>query len=133
MREYVDAICALLTDSARWTAASKACRERILDGFTIRNMVNYFEEEFSRLTEDSKAMEQRRRVAEALNLCAPIAAETFMLEMQLQKMKDELQCLLARDDREQLPLWRKALRELKDGGLKALLKKTIRWIREKVR
>ena len=134
VREYVDAICALLTDSARWTAASKACRERILDGFTIRNMVNYFEEEFSRLTEDSRAMEQRRRVAEALNLCAPIAAEIFMLEMQLQKTEDDLAWHMSHSTEaaESKSIWKKMKAAFREGGVMSVLRKAIRYIRKKI-
>ena len=134
VREYVDAICALLTDSARWTAASKACRERILDGFTIRNMVNYFEEEFSRLTEDSKAMEQRRRVAEALNLCAPIAAETFVLEMQLQKTEDDLAWHMSHSTEaaKSKSIWKKMKAAFREGGVMSVLRKAIRYIRKKI-
>ncbi|MDD7259953.1 MAG: glycosyltransferase family 4 protein [Eubacteriales bacterium] len=134
VREYVDAICALLTDSARWTAASKACRERILDGFTIRNMVNYFEEEFSRLTEDSRAMEQRRRVAEALNLCAPIAAETFVLEMQLQKTEDDLAWHMSHSTEaaESKLIWKKMKAAFREGGVMSVLRKAIRYIRKKI-
>lgn len=134
VREYVDAICALLTDSARWTAASKACRERILDGFTIRNMVNYFEEEFFRLTEDSKAMEQRRRVAEALNLCAPIAAETFLLEMQLQKTEDDFDWHMSHrpESAKSMSIWEKAKAAFREGGIMSVLRKAIRYIRKKI-
>lgn len=132
IQAYVDAICGLLTDSARWTAASKACRGRILNGFTIQNMVDHFEKEFCRLTEDAQVLQQRQRVSDALNLCAPIASEVFTLEMQMQKLEDGYQQQSIRNGNKLHSLLEKARLALKEEGVQSFLKRTIRWFRKRM-
>ena len=132
IQAYVDAICGLLTDSARWTAASKACRGRILNGFTIQNMVDHFEKEFCRLTEDAQVIQQRQRVSDALNLCAPIASEVFTLEMQMQKLEDGYQQQSIRNGNKLHSLLEKARLALKEEGVQSFLKRTIRWFRKRM-
>ena len=132
VQAYVDAICDLLTDSARWTAASEACRGRILNGFTIQNMVDHFEKEFCRLTEDAQVLQQRQRVSDALNLCAPIASEVFTLEMQLQKTEDDFAWHMSNGTQSGRLLWKKAKKELRENGLVFVLKKAIRYIRKRL-
>ena len=131
VQAYVDAICDLLTDSARWNAASEACRKRIENGFTIQNMVSYFETEFNRLTEDFQAAEQRQRVSDALNLCAGVAAEIFTLEMQLQKTEDDLAWCTSHRAESVTSLWVKVRIELRERGLVSLLKKAVQYIRNR--
>ena len=132
VQAYVDAICDLLTDSARWTAASKACRRRILNDFTIRNMVEHFEKQFCSLTENSRVMEQRQCVSDALNLCAPIASEVFTLEMQMQKLEDGYQQQSIRNGNKLHSLLEKARLALKEEGVQSFLKRTIRWFRKRM-
>lgn len=132
VQAYVDAICDLLTDSARWTAASEACRGRILNGLTIQNMVDHFEKEFCRLTEDAQALQQRQHVSDALNLCAPIASEVFTLEMQMQKLEDGYQQQSIRNGNKLHSLMEKARLALKEDDLQSLLKRTIRWLRKRI-
>ena len=132
IQAYVDAICGLLTDSARWTVASKACRGRILNGFTIQNMVDHFEKEFCRLTEDAQVLQQRQRVSDALNLCAPIASEVFTLEMQMQKLEDGYQQQSIRNGNKLHSLLEKARLALKEEGVQSFLKRTIRWSRKRM-
>lgn len=131
VQAYVDAICDLLTDSARWNSASEACRRRIEKGFTIQNMVSYFEREFCRLAEDSQAAEQRQHISEALNLCTPLAAEVFTLEMQLQKTEDDLVQHSSTTSSFKTIL-EKAKNELKERGFLSLLKKAVCFTRNKI-
>ena len=127
----MDAICDLLTDSARWNSASEACRRRIEKGFTIQNMVSYFEREFCRLAEDSQAAEQRQHISEVLNLCTPMAAEVFTLEMQLQKTEDDLAWRTSHRAKSATSLWVKVRIELRERGLVSLLKKAVQYIRNR--
>lgn len=131
VQAYVDAICDLLTDSARWNSASEACRKRIGNGFTIQNMVSYFETEFNRLTEDFQAAEQRQHISEVLNLCTPMAAEVFTLEMQLQKTEDDLAWCTSHRAESATSLWVKVRIELRERGLVSLLKKAVQYIRNR--
>lgn len=131
VQAYVDAICDLLTDSARWNSASEACRRRIEKGFTIQNMVSYFEREFCRLAEDSQAAEQRQHISEALNLCTPLAAEVFTLEMQLQKTEDDLVQHSSTTSSFKTIL-EKAKNELKERGFLSLLKKAVCFTRNRI-
>lgn len=131
VQTYVDAICDLLTDSARWNAASEACRKRIENGFTIQDMVSYFETEFNRLTEDFQAAEQRQHISEVLNLCTPMAAEVFTLEMQLQKTEDDLAWRTSHRAKSAASLWVKVRIELRERGLVSLLKKAVQYIRNR--
>lgn len=131
VQTYVDAICDLLTDSARWNSASEACRKRIENGFTIQNMVSYFETEFNRLTEDFQAAEQRQHISEVLNLCTPMAAEVFTLEMQLQKTEDDLAWCTSHRAESATSLWVKVRIELRERGLVSLLKKAVQYIRNR--
>lgn len=131
VQAYVDAICDLLTDSARWNSASEACRKRIENGFTIQNMVSYFETEFNRLTEDFQAAEQRQHISEVLNLCTPMAAEVFTLEMQLQKTEDDLAWRTSHRAESATSLWVKVRIELRERGLVSLLKKAVQYIRNR--
>lgn len=132
VRAYVDSICTLLTDQAKWQAASEACQERIRQGFTIRNMVEHFEQEFLRLVTDADAADKRCRVAEALALCGPVAAETYVLEMQLQKTEDEFVQEASSCDATGESLLRKAKFELQQNGFHALIRKVFRYIRKKL-
>ncbi len=87
---YVDAICYLLNDSAAWQKVSLACRKKILSGFTIAQMVCFFEEEFQRLVSDATFRRIRREIAAHLEALAPLSEELYRLEMQLQCTEDDL-------------------------------------------
>lgn len=128
---YVQEIVDLLTNDLRWSAAAKMCRERVENGFTIQNMVNYFEVELERLTTDPSAPEQRRQIAQALKLCGPLAAELSALEMQLQATENDL-CWILNNPKPSKSLIRKALDVWKEQGLKAFVKKAIQYIRERL-
>ena len=121
--------CDLLANSARWQAASENCRSRIENGFTIENMVHHFEAEFCRLTEEPAVITQRHRVAEALNLCAPVSAEVFTLEMQLQATEDDLMWATSHSSQSPTTLWAKVKRVWREEGFRSVLRKAIQFIR----
>ena len=119
IRAYSDALTELLTDTVRWEEASRTCRERIEQGFTIQRMVEYFESEFLRLTEDKGLETQRRTLSRMLQSLSPMAAELFTAEMQMQSTED----LHNQPKAETLPV--KILRVLCSEGLLGLVKKVI--------
>lgn len=124
---YVQEIVDLLTNDRRWAAAAKMCRERVENGFTIQNMVNYFEAELDRLTTDPAALEQRRQVAQALKLCGPLAAEISTLEMQLQATEDRLN----QGNWQGESLMQKVRQVLKQEGLRALFVRALAYMRKR--
>ena len=129
---YVSAIVTLLTDSQRWEDASGNCRKRILAGFTIHTMVEYFQQEFQRLTTDEAAKQQRNQVSQALRLCSPLAAELGTLEMQLQCAEDNLYGPSSGQYASGESLIAKTKRVLKQEGFGSFIKKTLQWIRRRV-
>ena len=129
IQDYVNAVCDLLANSARWQAASENCRSRIENGFTIESMVHHFEAEFCRLTEEPAVITQRHRVAEALNLCAPVSAEVFTLEMQLQATEDDLMWATSHSSQSPATLWAKVKRAWREEGFRSVLRKAIQFIR----
>lgn len=129
IQDYVNAVCDLLANSARWQAASENCRSRIENGFTIENMVHHFEAEFCRLTEEPAVIAQRHRVADALNLCAPVSAEVFTLEMQLQATEDDLMWATSHSSQSPATLWAKVKRAWRKEGFRSVLRKAIQFIR----
>lgn len=129
--DYVREVVDLLTNSKRWTAAAKMCRERVENSFTIQNMVNHFESELDRLTTDPIALEKRRQMAQTLKLCAPLAAEISTLEMQLQATENDLLWVLEHPKSSQ-SLLQKAFRVWKEQGWKVFVKKVVQYIRKRV-
>lgn len=123
--DYVNALIPLLTDPQLWQKTSDNCRRKIEEGFTIRRMVAYFEEEFNRLTEDTAAVQQRKAMAETLHACSPLAAELFTTEMQAQSLEQALQQIGGER------LQDKVRRVLREEGLLMVIKKTLRWIKNK--
>lgn len=121
VKAYADALVALLTDRQMWNEKSKNCRERILGGFTISSMIRHFEQEFERLTQDRDARQKRYQTAQALRLCAPLAAELYCMEMQEQSA--ETVCCAAGPER----IADKVKRAVREGGVRNLMVKTVRW------
>ena len=122
---YVDAIVRYLTDDALWQQASENCRKKIEAAFTIDKMVDYFNVELERLATDGELLQQRRKVAEALALTAPMAAELFVMEMRMQSAEDDAGCSY------NPTLLGKVKQTLQNEGVMGLIKKTIRWIKYK--
>lgn len=79
---YADAIVEILTNEEKWNTLSQNCRKRILEGFTIDAMVEYFDKEFRRLVEDKSLLQQRQSKAEALKMLAPLAEDIWTMELQ---------------------------------------------------
>lgn len=131
VKECVQEIVDLLTNSKRWEDAAETCRQRIENGFTIQNMVSRFESELERLTTDPIALEKRRQMAQMLKQCAPLAAEISMLEMQLQATEDDL-CWSLNHPKQPRSLIEKAICIWKEQGWKACVKKVISFLRKKI-
>lgn len=123
---YTDAIVRYLSDDGLWQKASENCRRKIEESFTIDNMVNYFNEEFERLTTDEVLLQQRNKVAEALQLTAPLAAELFVMEMQMQSVEDNVYVSCGES------IIGKIKRTLQDEGVKGLIAKTLRWLKRRL-
>lgn len=79
---YVQPLVRILTNDTLWERLSKAARKKIENEFTIRDMVNYFEQEFIRLCNDSRACAVRAKKAEALQVVAPMAADYYTMMAQ---------------------------------------------------
>ena len=123
---YVDALVELLTDDNRWASASETCRSRVEAGFTIQKMVDYFKEELVQIMEDASMKEKRIQVSNALKLCSPLAADLFIMEMQMH-------CELEKQyEDENLTYVQKALRVLRKQGPVQLLKKVLRVLKRKL-
>lgn len=123
---YADAIVKYLSDDALWEKASETCRAKIEVAFTIDKMVNYFNQEFERLVMDETLRQQRYKVAEALQLSAPLAAELYLMEMQMQSVEE----YAGRESKESMGS--KIMRTLAEEGVIGLIAKALRWIKYKI-
>ncbi len=88
VNNYVSAIINLLTDEKQWKQKSAACREKIENAFTIRNMAAFFQQEFQNMMTDEALRSKRHQISQALSLCRPLAGEFYALEMQHQSAED---------------------------------------------
>lgn len=88
---YVDAIENILRDEALWQKMSQNAREKIVNGFTIHNMVQYFENEFTRLCHDPDACAKREKKAAALQEVYPMAADYYTMMAQAETLQNELE------------------------------------------
>ena len=85
---YSNAIINILSDEAKWQSMSIASRARIEKAFTIKGMVQYFENEFTRLKADKTLLAERLNKANALNILSPLAADYFTIELQEQAAEE---------------------------------------------
>ena len=90
INSYVEPLRKILTDPDLWQTMSHNAREKIENGFTVRQMVLYFEKEFERLITDESVKEHRLRTAEALQLVTPLAAETYVSTMRAEALEATL-------------------------------------------
>lgn len=104
------------------------CDNKAENGYAAYNVGLYFEKEFQRLVEQPEKAERRRLVSQALNVCAPIAAEVYTLEMQLGKLMDDAQRQTFRNGDQQSNVLKKGVRVIKENGMRSLLKKTLCWM-----
>ena len=74
---YTDAIVEILSDEKKWKELSLNCRNRIEQKFTIREMVQYFENEFQRLIQDETLLKQREEKSECLRKLGMLADEIY--------------------------------------------------------
>ncbi len=80
--QYADAIEELLASPDALVRRSRLCREKVLNGFTIQNMVAHLDREFCRLT-GPDAQVQRQRQCEHWASMAPIAEELVSMGSEL--------------------------------------------------
>ncbi len=80
--QYADAIEELLASPDALVRRSRLCREKVLNGFTIQNMVAHLAREFCRLT-GPDAQVQRQRQCEHWASMAPIAEELVSMGSEL--------------------------------------------------
>lgn len=74
---YTDAIVEILSDEEKWKELSLNCRNRIEQKFTIKEMVQYFENEFQRLIQDETLLKQREEKSECLRKLGMLADEIY--------------------------------------------------------
>lgn len=74
---YTDAIVEILSDEKKWKELSLNCRNRIEQKFTIKEMVQYFENEFQRLIQDETLLKQREEKSECLRKLGMLADEIY--------------------------------------------------------
>lgn len=125
--DYVRAITELLTKPECWEKASHNCRKRVENGFTIGNMVAYFNREFQRLTTDQTLRSQRIQTAQALRQLSPLAAELHTLELRMQALEDQLD----QENWQGKSLMQKVRQVLKQEGLRALLVRALAYMRKR--
>lgn len=123
---YVNAIVSLLSDEESRQKKAAACREKIEKGFTISNMVAFFEEEFRKLLNDEARKQNRRETARALAYLSPMAEEFYTMEMQMQHAEDYAAACI-----EANPV-HKIKRTLREEGVTRLLIKVLRWLKHKL-
>ena len=132
---YVQPLVQILTDDDLWQKMSANARHKIENGFTIQNMVDYFENEFTRLVTDPQEIECRQKKSDALAILSPLAAEYYTMYTQAESLELHINWINSRQGvsvfapaggqsvwnrlRELAGKTRKALKE---KGLKATLK-----------
>jgi len=126
INRFADAIVSLLTDQQAWEKASRNCRRKIEEGFTIRNMVERLEAEINLLTEDPVLAEKRRTVSQSLQNLNPLAEELYVGGLGFQRAED----MAAHGSWESLR--QKILRVLRSEGIFGLTKKVISKIKRKL-
>ena len=104
-----------------------------MGGFTIAQMVRFFEQEFQRLAKDPTPKQARRETAAHIQALAPMAEELYRLEMQLQCTEDGLTHNMVGQgyyDTETIPM--KIRRVLAQEGIWQVFRKGIIWIQKQL-
>ena len=132
---YVQPLVQILTDDDLWQKMSANARHKIENGFTIQNMVDYFENEFTRLVTDPQEIECRQKKSDALAILSPLAAEYYTMYTQAESLELHINWINSRQGvsvfapaggqsvwNRLRELARKTRKALKEKGLKATLK-----------
>ena len=90
IESYVKPLAEILTDDILWQTMSRNARARIENGFTIQQMVDYFEAEFVRLVSDPTAIDTRHHVAASLQATAPLSSEVYTSTMRAEALEATL-------------------------------------------
>ena len=88
IQAYVQAIVDILSNAEKWQSMSNACRMRIENAFTIKKMVQHFENEFIRLITDESLRKERDDKASALHILSPLAEDYLTVELQEQAAEE---------------------------------------------
>lgn len=88
VRDYKEAIVRILSDEGYRRRLSANCRAKVEHTFSTRKMVENFEAEIERLLADSGLQAGRDALANAMELCGPLAGDVFTMEMQEQALEE---------------------------------------------
>ena len=88
IQEYADVIVEFLTDDIKLENASKNCRRRIEEEFSIKKMAEHFSTEFEYLCSNEELKKKRRIVSEKLKLFTTLFADYFAIELKEQSLED---------------------------------------------
>ncbi|TWH59722.1 glycosyltransferase involved in cell wall biosynthesis [Desulfitobacterium sp. LBE] len=84
--DYVDAIDELLSNKIELVKMGKACREKILAGYTLNCLMETLDKEFTDLLQPD-AMEKRARIAEALKLLDGVCEEFMTMYIEYESVQ----------------------------------------------
>lgn len=77
--EYVMHLTKILTDTSVATQMGKNARVKIEAGFSVKQMVDYFEQQLQELCEDREKQEERKNLSECLSKMQNLAADYYMM------------------------------------------------------
>ena len=89
IRDYVRAVCRILTDEELYRQLSENCRKKIENGFSLSTMVEKLTDELVLLTTDARFGQNRRRVCAGLATAGRLAAEYYVVYLQWQSAYSE--------------------------------------------
>lgn len=81
IRGYGEAIINILSDESYRQELSRNCRRKVMDGFTIQAMVQFFNAELSRIVKDEALEKDRKHVSEMLRELGMFGEEAFLLQL----------------------------------------------------
>ena len=78
VKGYVDAICELISDKEKLSIMGEACRNRILDGYTLGDLIRTLENEFKQLKQEANSVE-RIKVSNMLRELGDLTEDYLMM------------------------------------------------------
>lgn len=81
IRNYGEAIIEILLNEVYRQELSQNCRRKVIDGFTIHSMVQFFDEELERIVKDEVLATERKHVSSMLQGLGMFAEEAFLLHL----------------------------------------------------
>lgn len=123
---YVNAIVGLLNDKDALAKRSKCCREKILNGFRIDDMIDHFDIDFTRLMSDKELSEKRIKVSKELSSFPKLCEELITVSFQEENEENVL------NDHDGETLIQKASRIINEEGFSGFVKRARKKIRYKI-